>query len=265
MAHTLHGLVRLFFWHMKLGASRAMTYRADFITGFIVSIVVSGIGPFVQYLYFTQTKGYPGWTLQQVLLFQGLLLLWFGVRDLMFGEIRNTVMQLVWKGDFDRLLLKPYPPIGVILCSGFQIGGIGSVVAGILVTALALQNVDLSFSIWTIPLFVLMFVCGLLLFMALSILFCAIVLLIVQMFRIGEIFDKIMAFSEYPINIFPVTVRVALVTLLPFAVWTYYPAQILLGRIDHGIWAAAVFCVIVFWLSLQIWNRCLKNYTSAGG
>ncbi|THF74084.1 ABC transporter permease [Cohnella fermenti] len=262
---TLTGLLRLYVWHMKLSVSRAMIYRFDFVTGLLVSVLVSGIGPFVQYLFFTQTRGYPGWTLSEILLFQGLLLLWFGIRDLLFGDIRGTVMNLVWKGDFDRLLLKPYPPIGVILCSGFNLGGIGSLLAGILVLSLAARRVELHLSPGTLLMLLIVTLCGLLLYMAISVLFSSILIMLVQMGRIGEMFDRIMDFANYPVNIFPLFLRTALIVGLPFAVWTYYPAQLLLNRADHRIWFAAASCLVLFWLSLKLWNRCLRNYTSAGG
>ncbi|MEX1028949.1 MAG: ABC-2 family transporter protein [Paenibacillaceae bacterium] len=262
---TFTGLLRLYAWHMKLNVSKSMIYRFDFISGIFISILISGIAPFMQYLYFTQTRGYPGWTLNQILLFQGLLLLWFGIRDVLFGDIRGLIMNLVWKGDFDRLLLKPYSPIGVLLCSGFQLNGIGSCLAGLLVTILAFLQLDGSIGLWTFPLLILMTVCGLMLYMAVTITFAAIVIMLIQMGRIGEMFEKIMEFGTYPMNIFPSGIRILMVTILPFAVWTYYPTQILLQRVDHQMWVACAFSLIMFWLSIKLWNRCLRKYTSAGG
>ncbi|MCD1258926.1 ABC-2 family transporter protein [Paenibacillus athensensis] len=259
------GLLRLYVWHMKLSVSRAMMYRFDFVTGLVISIALSGIGPFVQYLYFTNTRGYPGWTLDQVLLFQGLLLLWFGLRDLLFGDLRNTVMNMVWKGEFDRLLLKPYPPIGVLLCSGFQLNGIGSCIAGVSLTVVSYMRLHVPFE-WTMaPLLLLLLISGVVLFMAITIFYCAIVIMLVQMGRIGEMMDMVTNFGNYPINIYPALLQMAMVTCLPFAVWTYYPAQILLDRADNGLWLAAACCFGLFGLSIMYWNRSLRKYTSAGG
>ncbi|WEK54430.1 MAG: ABC-2 family transporter protein [Candidatus Cohnella colombiensis] len=259
------GLFRLFGWHMKLSVSRAMIYRFDFLTGLFISILVSGIAPLVQYLIFTQTRGYPGWTLGQILLFQGLLLLWFGIRDLLFGDLRGMVMNMVRKGEFDRLLLKPYPPIGVLLCSGFQLNGIGSCIAGIGVSIVAFRQLHLSIDFVTIALFLIAIVAGVILFMAVTVFYCAIVVLIVQMGRMSEMFDRITDFGNYPSNIYPAILQTAMVTFLPFAIWTYYPAQILLHRVDSRLVIAAVSCVLIFWLSIKVWNRSLRNYTSAGG
>jgi ABC-2 type transport system permease protein len=262
---TVAGLLRLYVYHMKMGISSAMIYRADFITGVFVSIFVSGIGPFVQFLYFTHSRGYPEWTLNQILLFQGLLLLWFGLRDLLFGQVRNTVMDMVWKGDFDRLLLKPYPTVGLLLCSGFQLHGIGSCIAGVLVTVLAFHRLDVSINLWTVPLLIVALICGVVLFMAITIFYCSIVIMLIQISRISELFDRITDFANYPVNIYPLALRVVMIVFLPFAVWTYYPTQILLDRLDYGIWFALAGCVGVFYLSIKVWYLCLKMYTSAGG
>jgi ABC-2 type transport system permease protein len=262
---TLSGLLRLYNWHMKLSISRAIIYRFDFLTGLFISIIVSGLGPYVQYLFFTQTKGYPGWTLDEIILFQGILLLWFGVRDTLFGDIRGTVMQMVWKGEFDRLLLKPYPPIGMILCSGFQLNGIGSCIAGILLTGLSISHLHIDFRLTTLLLLIVTVISGVILFMAITIFFCTILIMLIQMGRINEMFESITTFANYPTNIFPTVLRVAMVTFLPFAIWTYYPTQILLNRADGMFWSAVAGSLALFGISIKVWNSCLRNYTSAGG
>jgi len=118
---TIAGLLRLFIWNSGLRIQQSMEYRADFILGMIISLSFSSIGPVVQYLIFTQTKGYPGWTAVQIVLFQGVILFWVGIRDMAFGQLRSIIMDIFRKGDFDRFLLKPYPPIGILLSSSFSL------------------------------------------------------------------------------------------------------------------------------------------------
>ncbi|WP_127534467.1 ABC transporter permease [Paenibacillus kobensis] len=265
MTATLSGLMRLYVWHMKLSVSRAMIYRFDFLTGLFISVLVSGLGPFVQYLFFTQTRGYPGWTIHEILLFQGVLLLWLGIRDTLFGAIRGSVMDMVWKGDFDRLLLKPYPPIGVLLCSGFQLSGIGSLIAGALFMGYSLSKLHPHLTAVSYLQLIVAVLGGVILFMAITVLYCSIVIMLVQMSRISEMLDRITDFGNYPANIFPLILKTVMVTVLPFALWGFYPAQILLGRADGMLWSAAGCSIVLFGLSVVVWNRCLRNYTSAGG
>lgn len=262
---TIFRLIGLFFWNSKLRIARSMEYRFNFITGTIISLFFSFIGPMVQYLIFTQTKGYPGWTIQQLILFQGMMLFWMGLRDTAFGDLKQNIMEMVQKGDFDRLLLKPYPPIGVILTSGFNFRNFGTLVAGVVVMALAAGSLKLTLGWEQLGLMILTLIFGLLLNMALDIMFCSAIVYFIHTMRLGEFFDNFLNFARYPVEIFSKVVRLAFLTLVPFAIWIYFPTQVLLNRIDLKIIIAFGVCSGLFWFSLGIWKRCLKKYTSAGG
>lgn len=262
---TIFRLIGLFFWNSKLRIARSMEYRFNFIAGTTISLFFSFIGPMVQYLIFTQTKGYPGWNIKQLILFQGMMLFWMGLRDTAFGDLKQNITEMVQKGDFDRLLLKPYPPIGVILTSGFNFRNFGTLVAGVIVMALAAGSLRLTIGWGQMGLIILTVIFGLLLNMALDIMFCSIIVLIIHTGRLGEFFDNFLNFARYPVEIFSKVMRTIFLTLMPFAIWIYYPAQILLNRIDLKIIIAFSVCLVLFGCSLAIWKQCLKKYTSAGG
>ena len=262
---TVLELGELFLWNSKLKIARCMEYRFDFITGLIVSLCLAGIGPIVQYLIFTQTKGYPGWTIRQLILFQGMMLLWFGIRDTAFGDLKQSTMDLVRQGDFDRLLLKPYPPIGILLISGFNFKNSGSIFIGAIIILFSAQTLALRPGLFQILLIVVCFLLGLLFNMALDIFYCGIVIIFIQMGRIGDVFDTLLGFSRYPVEIFSKIIRIIFLTAVPFAIWIYYPTQLLLNRIQAKIFIGFIICGIWFWFSLIFWNQCLKKYTSAGG
>lgn len=242
-----------------------MEFRLDFFLGMFVATLLSGVGPMVQYIIFTKTNGYPGWTLNQIILFQGILLLWSGIKDTAFGDVRTNVETMVRRGEFDRLLLKPYPPIGIILSGGFYYYGAGSIIAGIIVTAYAFQRLNLSVGLPQMGLFLLFIVSGIVFYMAVTVLYCTIAVMIVFTSRIGEIMEKILRFSQYPVEIFPMVTRMVLLTFVPMAVWVYFPAQALLNRLDEKALISVAASFVLFWLSVKLWDLCLKKYTSAGG
>jgi ABC-2 type transport system permease protein len=261
----LLGLLKLFIANSKLVISRSLAYRFDFLVSVVMSIGFSGVGPLIQYLIFTKTQGYPGWSITQMILFQGIVLTSVGLRDFLFGNVRSIVMDLVRKGDFDRLLLKPYPPMGVLLTSGFNSNGIGTIMAGAGIVWYAIVQLQLSIGIVQIALFAAVVLSGLLLYMAMIVLFCCIVVMIIQMGRIGELLDMLLRFSDYPLQIFPQLLQITFVTLLPLAVVNYYPAQFLLGRANSMAFVAMAGSLLFFWIMLKWWDVCLKKYTSAGG
>jgi ABC-2 type transport system permease protein len=265
MTANLTGLLRLYAWNVKLGISRSLAYRFDFVIGLITSILFSGTAPFLQYIFFTQTKGYPGWNLHQIMLFQGMLLFWLGLRQMLFGNVLEQAYGLVRKGDFDRLLVKPYPPLGVLLCSGFNLKGIGATLSGVALAGYGFTQLDLVPSFWQILLALFMLICSIFFFMGVTTLLCTIIIMLVEIGRVEELVERVMGFGDYPINIYPRILRQTFLTVFPFAIWAYVPSQIMLDRLNSGVWTAAAGCFVVFIVSVWYWNRSLNKYTSAGG
>lgn len=257
--------LRLFYRNSAMKVARAMQYRADFWLGLLVSMTLSCLGPLFTYLIFTRINGFPGWNLKQMLLLQGVALGWTGMKDLLFAELRGYVDGMVRGGDFDRLLLKPYPALGIIFTHGFYYYGLGPLVAGIIISAVSIQSLGLTLAWWQVGIFLLLGLSGLLLYSAISIGYCTVAVLVSHMGRTGEIIDKLLGFSYYPVEIFPRLTRLILVSLFPVAVWVYLPAQALLNRLPGDVYLSIGVCGALFGISLMFWEFGIKKYTSAGG
>ncbi len=258
-------LFGLFILNSKLNIARQMEYRFNFVMISFISLIFSATGPIVQYLLFTQTKGFPGWTLDQIILFQGVLLIVLGMRGTLFGELEWFIRNLIRKGELDRLLLKPYPPIGIILSSGFSLNSVGSVLGGIVIVVYSIAKLELQIGLAQWALFLVFIVAGIVLFMALEVLFSCMVVIVVQLGRLNEIFDSLSRFGEYPVDIYSNVVRLVFSTAVPFAVWAFIPSKLLLGVLETSYAWSFIFSNLFFLGSLQLWNLCLKKYTSAGG
>lgn len=256
---------RLFYRHSAMKVARGMQYRVDFWVGLLVSMSLACLGPLFTYLIFSRINGFPGWNLKQMLLLQGVTLGWLGMKDLLFAEIRGYIDGIVKGGEFDRLLLKPYPALGLILTNGFYYYGLGPLVAGIIISITAVRNLGLTVTWWQLGVLALFLVSGLLLYAAISIGYCTMAVLVANLGRAGEIIDKLLAFSHYPVEIFPRFTRLVVVSCFPVAVWVYLPAQALLNRLPGEAYLSVGFCGALFWMSLRFWNFGIKKYTSAGG
>jgi ABC-2 type transport system permease protein len=198
-------------------------------------------------------------------MFQGVLLLWFGLRDTIFGDVRPLINNLIWKGEFDRILLKPYPAIGIILSSGFNYYGAGSIIAGIAIIIFAIIKLNISIFIGHIFLFILFLIFGMVMYMAVSVIYCTIIVIVVFPGRVSEVITKLLRFAEFPIEIYSRFLRFVLITIIPFSIWVYFPTQALLGRLPLIAYLSLLFGLLFFGLSIIIWNNQLKKYRSAGG
>ena len=129
--NTWRDFFQIFIWNSKIKLARSMEFRADFITGIITTIILACGSLIFQYFLYTNTKGFPGWTYDQILLFQSLFLLVTGLRNSLFGDVKQVIDNCVFQGQFDRLLLLPAKPLVNIFSSGFNYTNVGTVFIGV--------------------------------------------------------------------------------------------------------------------------------------
>ncbi|MBH1941606.1 ABC-2 family transporter protein [Mobilitalea sibirica] len=258
-------LFSLFLWDSKLKLSRAMEYRFDFVLGTIVNLIFSCVGPIMQYLIFTQTKGFPGWNLNQIILFQGILLFVLALKSILWGEVPGYIVSLVRRGDLDRLLLKPFPSIGIILSSGFSANNFGTLISSIFLITYSLFILDLDPRFFDVIMLLVYIFLGLLLFMAMNIILASAIIILINMGRLNEIMESLSRFGQYPLEIYSNTLRAVFVGIVPFAIWVNYPSRILLYGFQGSMLYSVIFCTVFLAGSLCLWSTCLKRYTSGGG
>ncbi len=257
--------IELFAWYARIRLQRNMSYRADFIAGLLISLCNAAVGPLFQFLLFTTTKGYPGWTLPQVMLFQGMVLLFTGICGMLFGRVFENVSTMVWRGDFDRMLILPHRPIKLLLCSGFNAGSVGVMLSGIVLLWVSGRTLGIVVTPVRLALVLLGIVCGLTLFCAFLVGYCILLVMVTRNSRVEEVIMAMFNFAGYPAQIFPKAIATVLSTVLPFLVVAYFPSQVLLGRADAAVVPGMFVCFLALGVTLLIWERMLKRYTSVGG
>jgi ABC-2 type transport system permease protein len=255
----------LFFSDCKIKLARAMEFRADFISGIFISLVFSGMAPLFQFFIYSKTNGYPGWNLEQIILFQAVFLLWSGISDMLFGNVRTLVETTMHFGLLDRLLVLPYSSIGIILTRGFNYKGIGTTIAGIIALVFAIVHLPGIFLWWYILQFLFFFIMGMVLSISLLIIFCTIALRIINVMKLKDLMDRVMFFGSFPAEIYSGLIRFMYLTAIPIGIWIYYPAQALLGRLNIYAIYGSLICMALFFMSKKMWNHQVKKYISAGG
>jgi ABC-2 type transport system permease protein len=240
-------------------------YRTDFFFGVLLTFGFSIMGPLFQFLIFTKTRGYPGWTFDQMLVLQGVLLTSTGICNSLLGGVRQQIDQLVQRGELDRLLLKPFPPLMLVLTGGFSPYAVGTIVLGIVVLSIACARAGIVVLASSIGLFLVMLTAGVTLFAAAVILYATLSVRWVYTGRLGEIIDKVLQFGEFPSEIYPPILSTVFMTILPLTVFAYWPAQALLGRLGPMAWVALAGAITVCTLAALGWRGQLRRYTSAGG
>jgi ABC-type uncharacterized transport system permease subunit len=152
-----------------------------------------------------------------------------------------------------------------MLTKGFNYKGIGSLAAGCIALVIVFLKTGAMLSFWQIVCFAFFIIIGTVLYLAFIIFYFTIVFVIIHPVRIKEIFDRVIMFAQYPAEVFSGIGKMVYLTVLPIAVWVYFPTRVLLGHYDSIAFLSAFVAVLLFFISIILWNHEVKKYTSAGG
>jgi ABC-2 type transport system permease protein len=211
------------------------------------------------------TKGFPGWTFDQIILFQGIFIMMNALDRMFFQKVDWSLSHDVRSGSFDRYLLYPLNTLAYISFINFGLEHIADFAVGIVLVIYAIIKLGIAFSFMKAVLFFALISLGVIFIFALAIFKYSIIIRSVSIGRIGEFFRVVKTYGQYPVNIYSKPVEFALKFILPFAIFAYFPATAVIENASDNFFIIAGVIITFFLWSLWLWKNTLKYYTSAGG
>ncbi len=263
--------LRLYFKLVRIAIQSRMQYRADFITGLIGVITLNVVNLSLIGILVSRFTNLNGWTLWEMVFLYCLWILGHSLFSLFFWHIRSLEDYLV-QGTFDQFLLRPASPFIMFLGREVQYLGIADAVFGAAGFSLAYTNLGLHWD-WTKWLFFLLAILsGTLIETTLSLMVGCVAFWTGRSRRVNSLIMQInVMVQHYPVDIFGYTFRAVVTGLIPVAFMNYYPALMLLGKLDRlGTWwwlsyLSPVVALVMIGLSAQLWHLALQRYSSSGG
>lgn len=252
-------------------ADRA-AYRFDFFLGLGVNLLFEAVAPVVTWLIYRASagSGFPGWTLEEALVIQGVFLLARGLGFTVFQPLVWTVNNMVRSGTFEVVLLKPRNPLLVCMTRSVNLQSLGTAAGGALVTGWALSQCGGPGPGGWIA-FALLLGMSLCVLFAFSLISAATLFVWVGNGRMEELLEALYQFARYPMGIYQAGLRLVLSVVIPLGALAWFPALALLGRLGSpaealatlgpGLAGAAFFLA----LGLGLWNFMIRRYSGAGG
>lgn len=239
-------------------------YRMDFILSLIVTIVFEAVTPLVTILIYGTGSSFPGWSMGEALLIQGIFLLSRGIAfPLFFGAVW-TVFEQVREGTFELTLLKPRSPLLVVLAQSVDVEGFGRLFGGVALFIFALSRIPAP-GILQVLLFLALLGLSILVLFSFVLIMAGSLFVWVGNGRVLEVMESVMIFAQYPGSIYGRVFQLVLAVLVPAAMIAFLPAQALLGRPEPITLAAAPACAAFFLASLALWRAMLRRYAGGGG
>lgn len=256
--------VRAHLQAIKVALASRMAYRGDFFISFIIMLIVELFAPIITILVYQNGASFPGWSLYEALLIQGIFLLSRGIAfPFFFGMVWNT-LRLVQEGTLDLMFLRPRSLLHMVIMTGFDSEDLGKLLGGSLLFMLALFKLPAPDAAQWLQ-FALVFLFTMVMLFAFAMIMAALVIVWVGNGRVYEIFFTVTSFGQYPLGIFSKPVQTFITMIIPVSLLGFFPAAVLLGRPTTGIYLAMGFSLAFLLVAFWFWKRMVNHYNSAGG
>jgi ABC-2 type transport system permease protein len=241
-----------------------LEYRANFFIGVAAFVLLQGASIATLWIVMRQVPDLNGWTLPEVLLIYGLVVL---SRSFTHMFTANTWQAggFVRRGGFDRFLVRPIDPLFHLLAQRFSAEGLGSFLVGFTLVVGAGRELGIFNSAFHILYLVVAVASGGLIFFGLDLLTCSSAFWIIDSLPVsGAVFENYL-FAHYPLSIYPHAIQFMLTWVIPYGFASYYPASFLLGR-DLGpvVFMGPVVAAVLLLIGLRCWQAGLRRYEGTG-
>ena len=244
--------------------AQAVAYRTNFILSMLITLISNTLFPLITILIYQNGASFPEWSFWEVILIQAVYTISSGLAASLFEGVTWATMGHIREGSYEVILLKPLSPLLFLAATHIQLEGIGVVIGGMVMMAVALVKLG-GAGIGQWCQFILLFVAGVGVLSGLFLIMAAISFKWIGNSRIPEMFESIKTFGKYPLSIFPRSVQGLVTFLIPVGMVGFFPASALLGRLDLKVFWAMIPCALFTLFGIWVYKRMIALYEGVGG
>ena len=245
-----------------------MQYKFDFIGSTVIQAVTGLYDFFLVAVILWKFRTVAGWDIYEIGLLYSISRLAWGLYRVFCDEIDQFERYIV-AGEFDSVLVRPYPSLFVLASRNLNLSRLGWVVQGIGVLSASVVKLvrtsKLSLAaVSYLPVAVAATTC---LFLAIGVATSSAAFWIVRV-------EELQVFTEnasgtatlYPLDIYPNWLKRMLLWVLPLGAGNYVPLRYLLGKGGSAadLLVPVLASVVALWGALRLWRIGESRYHSTG-
>lgn len=243
-----------------------LAYKGDFFVSVLTTIVASAFGIALVFLLFQRAPVISGWTFDEILFLYGFGLIPLSLFNVVsinlyyFGEV------YIVEGKFDRILLRPVHSLFQVMSEQFRLESLTDTAIGLGVVFYIHGKLGLDYGPGEWLLLAFAAFCGLVIYFSVFLILTCVSFWVEDRVGIIPPVYNMLTFGRYPLSIYSPVIQFLLSWIVPFGFATFYPSAKLLGHIEYDPYflalplVTAVFCA----MSIMLWNRGVRNYSSTG-
>jgi ABC-2 type transport system permease protein len=246
-------------------------YRTSFWLTVVTSFGV-GIVEFIEiYVILHNVPVFGGLTFREASLVFALANIGFAVADLVFGQL-DAIPTNIRMGRLEVMLVRPMPLLAQLITSDFQLRRLGRVAVGVIIAAIVLPRLEISYNASVIYLLVVTPIVGAAIFAALFTLAGGVQFFVIDGAELTSSFLYGGAYAaQLPGSVLLTPIRLLFTFVFPATLVAYLPSLIILGLPGPPFlpswlgWLAPMFAVWIWLLAILVWRVGLRRFVGAGG
>jgi ABC-2 type transport system permease protein len=265
MVLTVRRYLRLLGVQLRMSATTAMQYRAEFLLKGVLALFWIAVTLVPLMVVFSRRQSVAGWTYERSL----VVLAWFSLlKAVLEGGVTpslTAVVEGVRNGALDFVLLKPADAQFMVSTSKFEPWRVIDFLGAAAIFIYAFEKMGRWPSAGDMVKAGLLLVVAVLLLYSIWILVVSASFWVVRMDNLSYLFGSIFDAGRWPIDAFKSPLLKWIFTyVFPLALMTTFPAQALLGTLERKNTALALAGGVAFTvLARLVWTRAVRFYTSA--
>jgi ABC-2 type transport system permease protein len=243
-----------------------LTYREDFITGFLSDLMTQAIGLAFLAAVFTRVPDIRGWRLPEILFIWGFAQVALGIFYTVFLNLWDLSEEYIVEGRLDRVLLRPLPPLFQVIFEKTYLEEVSNILVGIGLILYATKGLHLAWGPLDLGIAVVLVLGGVLIYAGLYTLLVSLTFWFKDRGSLISPFVQMQTFGNYPVTLFNRQLQIVLSWVIPFAFTAFYPAMYFLHRREFMpyVWLTPVMGLAFFLLGCLAFNRGVRAYESTG-
>ena len=251
---------------------KSIQIQLEYRMSFFISLVSMGLYFIVQFsiVGFTVIKFQEirGWKIQEIAFLYSFIMVAQGINTMVFGPLVRFD-EVIRKGDWDYLLVRPLHPLITLLCMQFDPSAIIHFFLGIGFFLYAISNMGLDLNFIGYLNIFQVWIGGALVMASIRIIIASVAFYAVSIESLVHFFVySSKEFILYPINIYKNPIPFILTFIFPIAFVNFYPSHMFINKetlfYDNLKYLSLPVGCALFLLSLFFFRQGEKSYHSTG-
>jgi ABC-2 type transport system permease protein len=253
----------LIFWRSTFAVE--LEYRANFIANALLSLFWTAWAALGVRVFFRFSETVAGWTYRELLVVVGMFFSINGIRQALFDPNLARMTDYIRNGTLDFLITKPISTQFMVSLRHLGVYNLLDPLLGLGLSAVGLVLADHVPGPAEIASFIVMFTVAVLILYAMTMALIALSVRLINSDEVGHVGYLAVELGRFPVQLYRNPVQTIL-TIVPVAFLTTFPAQALLGELDHRLLLIGPLAgVLAVGATSSAFRRSLKTYTGASG